>query len=253
MEIIPAIDIIEGKCVRLTGGDYGKKKVYNEDPVAAALNFSSAGIRRLHLVDLDGAKAGRIVNRKVLEAIASKTDLTIDFGGGLKREEDINAAFESGASMVTGGSVAVKNPDLFLAWLEKWGAERIILGADAREGKIAVSGWLESSTEEIIPFILKYRKKGIRKVISTDISRDGMMSGPAVELYGEILYAASDAYGDEAIHLIASGGIRNIADLEELSARNLSGAIIGKALYEGTIRLDELASWIENQGGSDAS
>ena len=246
MVIIPAIDIIDGKCVRLAGGDYGKKKIYNEDPLAVAREFEDYGIRRLHLVDLDGAKSGGIVNRKVLESIASGTDLVIDFGGGIKRDSDIRAAFESGASMVTGGSIAVKEPETFLGWLEEWGSERMILGADAKDGYIAVSGWMERSESELIPFVLDYLNKGVRKVICTDINKDGMMSGASIDLYKEMRKASVDA-GLDTLELIASGGVTYIDELDALAEAGLHGAIIGKAIYEGTISLESLGIWIENR------
>jgi phosphoribosylformimino-5-aminoimidazole carboxamide ribotide isomerase len=251
MVIIPAIDIIEGKCVRLSGGDYGKKKIYNEDPLAVAREFEEHGIRRLHLVDLDGAKSGGIVNRKVLESIASGTNLIIDFGGGIKRDSDIRAAFESGAAMVTGGSIAVKEPDMFLSWLEEWGSDRMILGADAKEGYIAVSGWMEKSERELIPFVHEYLKKGIRKVICTDISKDGMMNGASLELYKEMIQSAESA-GLNGLELIASGGVTYIEELDKLAAAGLHGSIIGKAIYEGTISLESLGLWLENNGGRAA-
>ncbi len=251
MEIIPAIDIIEGKCVRLAGGDYGKKKIYNENPLAVAREFEEHGIRRLHLVDLDGAKSGGMVNRKVLESIASGTNLVIDFGGGIKRDSDIRAAFESGASMVTGGSIAVKDPEMFLGWLQEWGSDCIILGADARDGFIAVSGWMEKSGRELIPFVEDYLKKGIRKVICTDISKDGMMSGSSLALYKEIIHSAESA-GLSELELVASGGVTFIDELDNLAAAGLCGAIIGKAIYEGTISLESLGRWIETNGGKSA-
>ncbi len=245
MEIVPAIDVIEGRCVRLTGGDYRKKQVYFDDPLEAAREFERFGLKRLHLVDLDGAKAGGIVNRRVLERIASGTNLRIDFGGGIKRDEDIQAAFESGATMVTAGSVAVRDPELFLSWLEAWGSERLILGADSRGGTVSVGGWLESSDKPLIPFILDYLRRGVRKVVCTDIARDGMMSGPAVDLYREIIEAASgegEAAGE--LELTASGGIRSLEDLDRLSQAGCRSAIIGKAVYEGAIPLEALAGWI---------
>ncbi len=251
MEIIPAIDIIEGKCVRLAGGDYGKKKVYNENPLAVAREFEEHGIQRLHLVDLDGAKSGGLVNRKVLESIASGTNLIIDFGGGIKRDSDIRAAFESGASMVTGGSIAVKEPEMFLGWLQEWGSDCIILGADARDGFIAVSGWMEKSGRELIPFVEDYLKKGIRKVICTDIRKDGMLSGSSLALYKEIIQSA-DSAGLSELELVASGGVTVIDELDNLAAAGLYGAIIGKAIYEGTISLESLAEWIENNGSKSA-
>ena len=211
IELIPAIDMIEGKCVRLSQGDYGTQKVYAEDPAEMARRLEDAGIRRLHVVDLDGAKAGHIVNYRTLERIATQTDLCIDFGGGLKSDEDLRIAFESGAQMVTGGSIAVREPERFLAWLKAYGSERIILGADAKERKIAVGGWEESTTLELIPFIQDYVQKGVRKVICTDISKDGMLQGPAVELYQEIQCKVPEVY------LVASGGVSSIADIERLA------------------------------------
>jgi len=234
IEIIPAIDIIEGKCVRLTKGDYDTKKIYNEDPLEVAREFEDHGIRRLHVVDLDGAKAGHIINYRTLEKIAGKTDLVIDFGGGLKTTEDLRIAFESGAQMVTGGSIAVKNPGEFSSWITKYGAEKIILGADAKDKKIAVSGWQEDTTEELIPFVKKYRDKGIEKVICTDISKDGMLEGPSVELYKEMIAEIPGLY------LIASGGVSNIKDIEELREAGIPAVIFGKAIYEGRISLKEL-------------
>ena len=201
IEIIPAIDLIEGKCVRLTQGDYAQKKIYNENPLEVARMFADAGISRLHLVDLDGAKAQHIVNHKVLEKITTKTNLIVDFGGGLKSDDDLRIAFECGASMITGGSIAVKNPLVFTRWIQKYGPERIILGADVKNEKIAVNGWTENTDIELIPFLDDYRKKGISKIICTDISKDGMLEGPSTELYTEILRCLPDAY------LIASGGV----------------------------------------------
>ncbi len=234
IEIIPAIDIIEGKCVRLTKGDYDTKKVYNEDPLEVAREFEDHGIKRLHVVDLDGAKAGHIINYRTLEKIAGKTDLVIDFGGGLKTSEDLRIAFESGAQMVTGGSIAVKNPEEFTSWITKYGAEKIILGADVKDKKIAVSGWQEDTSEELIPFVKKYREKGIEKVICTDISKDGMLEGPATELYREMMEEIPGLY------LIASGGVSNIEDIEKLQEAGISAVIFGKAIYEGRIALKEL-------------
>jgi phosphoribosylformimino-5-aminoimidazole carboxamide ribotide isomerase len=237
IEIIPAIDIIGGKCVRLSQGDYDRKTVYNENPLEVARMFEDAGIKRLHLVDLDGAKAKHIVNFKVLEQIASKTALIIDFGGGLKSDKDLKIAFESGAAMVTGGSIAVKEPDTFLKWLEKFGSEKIILGADAKEGKIAVNGWQESTELSVIDFITDFHKKGISKVISTDISRDGMLSGPAFDLYAEILEALP------AVEIIASGGIASMDEIYKLAEMGVPGVITGKAIYEGRIPLDEIEKY----------
>ena len=238
IEIIPAIDIIEGKCVRLSQGDYSQKTVYNENPLEVALMFEAAGIRRLHLVDLDGAKAKHIVNSKVLETIAKKTSLVIDFGGGLKSDNDLKIAFNSGAAMVTGGSIAVKERDTFLQWLEKYGSEKIILGADAKDGKIAVSGWLEATELPVVDFISGFHKEGIKKVISTDISRDGMLSGPAFELYSEIMKMLPE------IEIIASGGIASIDDILKLNEMGVPGVITGKAIYENRITLKEIEKYI---------
>ncbi len=238
IEIIPAIDIIDGKCVRLSQGDYEQKKVYNENPLEVAKMFEDNGIRRLHLVDLDGAKAHHIVNYRILENIASKTSLIIDFGGGLKSESDLEIAFENGANMITGGSIAVKNPEIFESWIQKFGSNRIILGADCKNRKIAVTGWLESTEEDIIPFIESWKKKNIHKVICTDISKDGMLKGPSIELYKEILQNEPDIY------LIASGGVSCIKDVEDLAAANVPGVIIGKAIYEGRITLKELLKYL---------
>ena len=237
IEIIPAIDIIGGKCVRLSQGDYEQQKVYNENPLEVARMFEDSGITRLHLVDLDGARAKRIINYKVLETIASRTNLVIDFGGGLKSDEDLKIAFASGASMVTGGSIAVKDPQTFMRWLEIYGPGRIILGADARNRKIAVSGWQEESALDIIPFIRSYYEKGINMVISTDISRDGMLEGPAFDLYGEILQDIP------ALGLIASGGIATMEDIYRLAQMNIPGVITGKAIYEGRISLKEIEKY----------
>lgn len=234
MRIIPAIDIIEGKCVRLSKGDYDTKKIYNEDPLEVAQQFEDAGLQYLHLVDLDGAKAKHIVNWKVLEKLASKTQLKIDFGGGIKSDEDLRIAFESGAKQITGGSIAVKEPVKFASWITAYGPEKIILGADAMDGKIAVSGWQEESDLEIESFIQDYVAKGIEYVISTDISKDGMLEGPSFELYQSILAKLPD------IKLIASGGVSNMDDLVKLKEQGLEGAIVGKAIYENRISLKEL-------------
>ena len=235
IEIIPAIDLIEGKCVRLTQGDYAQKKIYNENPLEVARMFADAGISRLHLVDLDGAKAQHIVNHKVLEKITTKTNLIVDFGGGLKSDDDLRIAFECGASMITGGSIAVKNPLLFTRWIQKYGPERIILGADVKNEKIAVNGWTENTDIELIPFLDDYRKKGISKIICTDISKDGMLEGPSTELYTEILRCLPDAY------LIASGGVSSLRDIELLEEAGIPAVIFGKAIYEGRIRLKDLS------------
>jgi phosphoribosylformimino-5-aminoimidazole carboxamide ribotide isomerase len=238
IEIIPAIDLIDGKCVRLSQGDYNQKTIYNENPLEVAKMFEAAGIRRLHLVDLDGAKAKHIVNHKILEEIATNTKLIIDFGGGLKSDEDLEIAFNSGASMVTGGSIAVKQRDTFLKWLEKYGAEKIILGADAKNGNIAVSGWLETTELPVIEFISEYHKNGILKVISTDISRDGMLSGPAFDLYSEIMETLPK------VEIIASGGIATIDDILKLNEMGVPGVIVGKAIYENRITLEEIERFI---------
>ncbi|MFD1096012.1 1-(5-phosphoribosyl)-5-[(5-phosphoribosylamino)methylideneamino]imidazole-4-carboxamide isomerase [Salegentibacter chungangensis] len=241
MRIIPAIDIIEGKCVRLSKGDYNTKKIYNENPLEVARRFQDHGIEHLHLVDLDGAKSRHIVNHGILEEIASKTDLKVDFGGGLKSDKDLEIAFECGASQITGGSIAVKDPERFTSWIQKFGAEKIILGADANNEKIAVSGWQEESEKELIPFIKEYREKGIDYVICTDISKDGMLQGPAFDLYKRILEET-----EGSVKLIASGGISEFGELPKLSELGCEGTIIGKAIYEGRIQLKELEAFILN-------
>ena len=238
MELIPAIDLIEGKCVRLTQGDYSTRKVYNEDPLEVALQFESVGIERLHVVDLDGAKAGHIVNYNVLERLASRTRLIIDFGGGLKSDEDLRIAFDCGAQMITGGSIAVKNPERFLTWLEKYGGERVILGADAKDKKIAVSGWEEGTNLDLIPFVKDYREKGVQKIICTDIGRDGMLQGPAIDLYKEIKEEVGGLY------VIASGGVSSMADIERLDEAGIPAVIFGKAIYEGRIRMSEIEKYV---------
>jgi phosphoribosylformimino-5-aminoimidazole carboxamide ribotide isomerase len=232
--IIPAIDLIDGKCVRLSQGDYNQKTVYNENPLEVAKMFEDAGIKRLHLVDLDGAKAKHIVNHKVLETIASKTKLVIDFGGGLKSDDDLRIAFQSGATMVTGGSIAVKDRETFLHWIETYGTEKIILGADAKDKMIAVSGWQEVSELPILDFIESYTSQGIHKVISTDIARDGMLTGPSIDLYKEIMAKFP------TLELIASGGIATMKDIYELDEMGVPGVITGKAIYEGRIKLEEI-------------
>ena len=237
MRIIPAIDIIEGKCVRLTQGDYDQKTVYNEDPLEVAKEFEDHGINYLHLVDLDGAKSSRIVNYKVLERLATKTNLQIDFGGGIKTDQDINIAFESGAHQITGGSIAVKDKDLFLKWLDHYGPDKIILGADSRDGYISTDGWLQSSELSLLDFVQDYVNRGIRQVISTDISRDGMLQGPATALYENMISAVPD------LKLIASGGISHIDELPELARIGCEGVIIGKAIYEGRISLKQLVNF----------
>ena len=234
IELIPAIDMIDGKCVRLTQGDYDTKKVYNEDPLEVAKMFEDHGIRRLHMVDLDGARQGRIINYRTLERVATRTSLIIDFGGGLKQDADLEIAFESGAQMVTGGSIAVKNPDVFASWITKFGPEKIILGADAKDKKIAISGWEETTDKELIPFIRDYYDKGITKAICTDISRDGMLQGPAIDLYKEIREQIP------FLCLIASGGVSSIQDIEKLAEAGIPAVIFGKAIYEGKIQLKDL-------------
>lgn len=234
IELIPAIDIIDGKCVRLSQGDYDRRKEYDERPLEVAKRLQDVGIRRLHVVDLDGAASSHIVNYKSLEQIATHTDLMIDFGGGLKTDEDLRIAFECGAAMVTGGSIAVKDAETFCRWLQVYGSERIILGADAKDKKVAVSGWKENSDLELLPFISSYVEQGISKVICTDISKDGMLQGPAVELYQEILEQ------HPSLHLIASGGVGSMDDIKRLEEAGVPAVIFGKALYEGRITMDEL-------------
>ena len=238
MRIIPAIDIIDGKCVRLSKGDYDTKIIYNENPLEVAKSFEAHGIEYLHLVDLDGAKSSRIVNYKILEQIATQTSLKIDFGGGLKSDDDLRIAFESGANQITGGSIAVKNRTIFEKWISQYGTEKIILGADAKDEKIAVSGWLEESNEDLIPFIQDYQSKGIQYVICTDIAKDGMLQGPSFDLYKKILAEA------ESVKLIASGGISTFDELPKLAELGCEGTIIGKAIYEGRITLKQLENYI---------
>ncbi|MFT6994263.1 MAG: phosphoribosylformimino-5-aminoimidazole carboxamide ribotide isomerase [Maribacter sp.] len=245
MRIIPAIDIIDGKCVRLSKGDYDTKKIYNEHPLEVAKEFEASGIQFLHLVDLDGAKSKHIVNHRVLEQIASQTQLKIDFGGGLKTDEDLRIAFESGASQITGGSIAVKDSETFLAWIEKHGSDRIILGADALDEKVAVSGWQEESKEELIPFIQSYQAKGIKYVICTDISKDGMLEGPSFHLYQKIIAKTA---GQQPLKLIASGGISTFDELPKLAELGCEGTIIGKAIYENRISLKQLETYILSHG-----
>lgn len=237
MYIIPAIDTIDGKCVRLTQGDYNQKKEYHDSPLEMAKRFEDAGIKRLHLVDLDGAKAKKIINSDVLKSIASGTSLQVDFGGGVQSDEDIALAFELGAHQLTGGSIAVKNPTLFESWIAKYGGEKIILGADAKDRKIAISGWEETTSMDLIDFIKDYHAKGINYVICTDVAKDGLLQGPSVDLYKEIMQEIPN------IKLIASGGVSSIKDLEELQKTGVYGAIVGKAYYEGRISLEELAAF----------
>jgi len=255
MRIIPAIDIIDGKCVRLSKGDYTTKKVYNENPLEVAKAFEAHGIQYLHLVDLDGAKSKHIVNHKVLYQIASNTGLKIDFGGGLKTDEDLRIAFENGAGQITGGSIAAKDRSTFLGWLETYGWDKIILGADAHNEKIAVSGWQEESDLDLVPFIKSYQQKGIRYVICTDIGRDGMLEGPSFDLYKRILsrtkrsetkitMSGVEDIETPGIHLIASGGISQFSELPKLKAMGCEGVIIGKAIYENRIHLKQLESYI---------
>lgn len=238
MKIIPAIDIINGKCVRLIKGDYATQKIYNENPLEVAKQFEENGIEYLHLVDLDGAKSGQIMNYKILEEICTKTTLKIDFGGGLKTNKDVEIAFECGANQITGGSIAVKNPSLFEEWILRYSTEKIILGADVSNGKIAVSGWQEESSEELTPFIQHYQTKGIQSVICTDIAKDGMLEGPSFELYKTILNKI------ENIKLIASGGISSFDELPKLADIGCHGVIIGKAIYENRISLKQLENFI---------
>lgn len=238
IELVPAIDLIEGKCVRLTQGDYNTQKIYNEDPLEVAKQFEGNGIRRLHVVDLDGAREGHIVNYRILERLATRTSLIIDFGGGLKTEGDLEIAFESGAQKVTGGSIAVKQPEIFTTWITKFGSERIILGADAKEKKIAISGWKETTDQALIPFIESYYNKGITQVICTDIARDGMLQGPSIDLYQEILDAVPN------LTLIASGGVSSVVDIERLQEAGIPAVIFGKAIYEGRIKLKDLLPFL---------
>ena len=238
MRIIPAIDIIDGKCVRLSKGDYDTKKIYNKNPLEVAKSFEAHGIQYLHLVDLDGAKSSKIVNHKILEQIASKTNLKVDFGGGLKSDADLKIAFESGANQITGGSIAVKNPVLFQEWISKYGSDKIILGADANNEKVAISGWLEESNEDLIPFIQNYQTKGIEYIICTDIAKDGMLEGPSFDLYKKILNQIPN------VKLIASGGISTFGELPKLAEIGCEGTIIGKAIYENRITLKQLETCI---------
>ncbi len=238
MEIIPAIDIIEGKCVRLTEGDYSQKTIYNEHPLEVAKQFEGAGLRRLHLVDLDGAKAGAVKNWKVLETIASKTGMIIDFGGGIKKEEDVKVVFNSGARFATVGSIAVKNEEEFVKWLLTFGAEKFLLGADVKGEKIAVGGWLETTDIWIYDFIEKYRSHGISQLFCTDVSKDGKLEGPSIPLYKSIVEKFPELF------FIASGGVSSMKDLDELNAIGCKGAIVGKAIYENRIQLHELKVFI---------
>ncbi len=257
MRIIPAIDIIDGKCVRLSKGDYATKKIYNENPLEVAKQFESHGIQYLHLVDLDGAKSSKIINHKILEQIASQTNLKIDFGGGLKSNSDLQIAFESGANQITGGSIAIKNPDLFQEWITKYGSEKIILGADANNEKVAISGWLEESNQDLIPFIQNYQEKGIQYIICTDIVKDGMLEGPSFDLYKKIIENCNSNLSSESMpnlsfrvqsrdsfKLIASGGISTFEEIPKLAELGCEGVIIGKAIYENRISLKQLEDYI---------
>lgn len=236
IELIPAIDIINGQCVRLTKGDYEQKTVYGQ-PLDMAREFERIGFQRLHVVDLDGAKSKHIVNSTVLQNITTETALTVDFGGGIKTDEDIEAAFASGAAMVTVGSIAVTQPDRFIAWLDKYGADRMILGADVRNGKISINGWKEDSEEDLLPFLRKYIVAGVRNVLCTEISKDGTLAGPAIDLYQRVM----DTYPQ--LHLIASGGVSSINDIKALDAAGIPAVVFGKAIYEGKINLEELWAW----------
>ena len=235
IELIPAIDIINGQCVRLTKGDYNQKKVYNNNPVEVAIHIEELGFKRLHVVDLDGAKSKHIVNDGVLKEITKATNLTVDFGGGIKTKNDIEKAFEAGASMVTIGSVAVTNRQLFLEWIEMYGAERLILGADVRNGKISINGWKEDSSEELLPFLKQYVDKGVRNVLCTEISKDGTLQGPATNLYKDIMKAYPQ------LHLIASGGVSSNEDITDLNNAGIPAVVFGKAFYEGKIDIKSLA------------
>ena len=234
IELIPAIDIIDGQCVRLTKGDYDQKTVYRDSPAEVAKEFEQLGFKRLHVVDLDGAKSKHIVNDDVLRRITTETNLTVDFGGGIKTDEDIEKAFEAGAAMVTVGSIAVTQPDLFIGWLNKYGADRMILGADVRNGKISINGWKEDSAEDLLPFLQKYIEAGVKNVLCTEISKDGTLQGPAIELYKEVMTAYPQ------LHLIASGGVSSKEDIEALDRAGIPAVVFGKAIYEGRINLKEL-------------
>ena len=234
IELIPAIDIINGQCVRLTKGDYEQKKIYNNNPAEVAREFERLGFKRLHVVDLDGAKSKHIVNDAVLKSITSSTNLIVDFGGGIKTEADIEKAFSAGAAMVTVGSITVTQPELFMQWLEKYGAERMILGADVRNGKISINGWKEDSAEDLLPFLKQYVDKGVHNVLCTEISKDGTLSGPATDLYKQIMTEYPN------LHLIASGGISSNEDIEELNCNNIPAVVFGKAFYEGRIDINKL-------------
>ncbi len=237
IELIPAIDIINGQCVRLTKGDYNQKTVYRDSPAEVAKEFEALGYKRLHVVDLDGAKSKHIVNDAVLREITTQTSLIVDFGGGIKTDEDIEKAFAAGASMVTVGSIAVTDPKLFLGWIEKYGAERMILGADVRHGKISINGWKEDSSEDLLPFLKKYIDAGVRNVLCTEISKDGTLAGPAIDLYQQVM----ETYPQ--LHLIASGGVSSKEDIIALNTAGIPAVVFGKAIYEGKINLKELWDW----------
>ena len=237
IELIPAIDIIDGQCVRLTKGDYDQKTVYRDSPAEVAKEFEQKGFKRLHVVDLDGAKSKHIVNDEVLRRITTETNLTVDFGGGIKTDEDIEKAFSAGAAMVTVGSIAVTQPELFIGWLEKYGADRMILGADVRNGKISINGWKEDSAEDLLPFLRKHIDAGVKTVLCTEISKDGTLQGPAIELYKEVMAAYP------TLHLIASGGVSSIDDIKALDRAGIPAVVFGKAIYEGKINLNELWDW----------
>ena len=234
IELIPAIDIINGQCVRLTKGDYDQKTVYSDSPAKVAAEFEAIGFKRLHVVDLDGAKSKHIVNSQVLRDITTATGLSVDFGGGIKTDEDIETAFECGAQMVTVGSIAVTHPDVFIAWLEKYGPDRLILGADVRNGKISINGWKEDSTEDLLPFLRKYVDAGVKNVLCTEISKDGTLAGPAIGLYQQVMKEYP------MLHLIASGGVSSIDDITALDVAGIPAVVFGKAIYEGRINLKEL-------------
>ena len=236
IELIPAIDIIDGQCVRLTQGDYSQKTVYGS-PLDMSQEFERIGFKRLHVVDLDGAKSRHVVNNAVLHEITSKTKLTVDFGGGIKTDDDLRVAFDNGAQMVTVGSIAVTHPDLFLGWVSQYGADRFILGADVRNGKISINGWKEDSEEDLLPFLEKYIRAGVCNVLCTEISKDGTLSGPAIELYTRVMQAYPK------LHLIASGGVSSIEDIKSLDAAGIPAVVFGKAIYEGKINLQELWDW----------
>ena len=240
IELIPAIDIINGQCVRLTKGDYQQKTVYSDSPADIAKGFEQLGFKRLHVVDLDGAKSKHIVNVEVLRRITSETSLVVDFGGGIKTDEDIEKAFEAGASMVTVGSIAVQQPELCFKWLKQYGAERIILGADVRHGKISINGWKEDCDEDLLPFLRKYIDAGIRNVLCTEISKDGTLAGPAIDLYQRVMSVYPE------LHLIASGGVSGIDDIQALNQAGIPAVVFGKAIYEGRIDLCKLKSIIDN-------